>query len=80
MKSLKQQSKLAKCIECCFKLAYEKRYGARLSGGGFGGSAVILVHKDNVEAVKTLLEDKFKGTNYELSVVKPSGGATFIHG
>jgi len=55
--------------------------GARLSGGGFGGSAVVLLHPRDIEtvsrAIKTPYEKKF---NLECAImaITPSDGATVI--
>ncbi len=55
--------------------------GARLSGGGFGGSAVILLHPRDIEtvgqAIKTPYEKKFNLT-CGLRAIIPSEGARII--
>lgn len=55
--------------------------GARLSGGGFGGSAVVLVHPDDVEKVSAALSAAYAeahGQPCDISVVEPSGGACVV--
>jgi len=55
--------------------------GARLSGGGFGGSAVFLVEVQNGESVtKYVLEEYKKRTGKEVDAltVVPSAGATLL--
>jgi len=52
--------------------------GARLSGGGFGGSTVLLVKKSDIEKVKKDLQQALKGTNYEVFAVLPKAGAKII--
>ncbi len=55
--------------------------GARLSGGGFGGSAVILVHPRDADVVaQALASDYHKtlGTNCEIKVIRPSAGARLV--
>ena len=53
-------------------------YGARMTGGGFGGCTVNLVERDAVasvtEALRGGLERQF-GTGPELFVSRPSQGA-----
>jgi galactokinase len=55
--------------------------GARLSGGGFGGSAVILVHPRDIEtvsqAIKAPYEKQFDLT-CNIRTIIPSAGATII--
>jgi len=53
--------------------------GARLSGGGFGGSAVILVHPGDVEAIRQTLTSAYQnhfGHPCDIQVIIPSDGAT----
>ena len=55
--------------------------GARLSGGGFGGSAVLLVHPRNAETIGTALANAYKaemGTDCEIYYVKAFDGATIV--
>jgi galactokinase len=53
-------------------------YGARMTGGGFGGCAVILVENAAIAAVKLAVERAFEqsfGTKPELFASKACGGA-----
>jgi galactokinase len=55
--------------------------GARLSGGGFGGSAVVLLHPRDVEhAIQAIATDyeKQAGHSCDISVITPSSGAEII--
>ncbi len=55
--------------------------GARLSGGGFGGSAVVLLHPRDVEhATQAIATDyeKQAGHACDISVITPSSGAGMI--
>lgn len=55
--------------------------GARLSGGGFGGSAVVLVHPHDVEAVNKVLATSYEkefGYPCDIRVVTPSSAAQVI--
>jgi len=57
--------------------------GARLSGGGFGGSAVFLVHEKDVEFVKEAILRLYKektGVDCQYCVVLPSSGARIRKG
>jgi galactokinase len=52
--------------------------GARLSGGGFGGSVVLLVHPRNAQTIGTALANAFKkeiGSDCEIYYVKAFSGA-----
>jgi galactokinase len=52
--------------------------GARLSGGGFGGSAVILVHPRDVAAIRQTLTGAYQkhlGHACDIQVITPSDGA-----
>lgn len=51
--------------------------GARLSGGGFGGAAVVLVHARDAETAAQALAS---ATGADVSVIHPSDGATIING
>jgi len=56
-------------------------YGARLSGGGFGGSIVALIEKDRATAVSEALAAAFAsvyGRRISPRVVVPSAGARII--
>lgn len=54
--------------------------GARLSGGGWGGSAVALVHAGNADAIcaKIIEACKTKGLHPTAEIIIPSAGATII--
>lgn len=56
--------------------------GARLSGGGFGGSAVVLVHPRDVDvtvrALRTVYERE-QGHSCDIRVITPSDGARLVH-
>ncbi|HNQ80790.1 MAG: galactokinase [Acidobacteriota bacterium] len=55
--------------------------GARLSGGGFGGSAVVLVEKDRSPAIAASLASAYaaaRGRRLEPRVVLPSAGARLV--
>lgn len=55
--------------------------GARLSGGGFGGSAVVLVHPRDVEAVNKTLANSYEkefGCPCDIRAVTPSSAAQVI--
>ena len=55
--------------------------GARLTGGGFGGSVVVLIHPRDVEiATKAISEAYKKRHNHtcDIRVIKPSSGASVI--
>lgn len=55
--------------------------GARLSGGGFGGSAVLLVHPDKVDDVIAALNEPYKQTfGHECAAhrILPSEGACLL--
>ncbi len=73
------------CEELDFVVAEAKRIpgalGARLSGGGFGGSAVVLVNPRDAETVAVALESVFKakyGHPCDVSVIIPSEGAHLV--
>jgi len=54
-------------------------FGARMTGGGFGGSTVNLVHNDAVpELASALIREyqQFWGVTPQLHVCRPSGGAS----
>jgi galactokinase len=56
-------------------------YGARLSGGGFGGSIVVLVDSGKAAAVRTELERAYQARYHraaESMLVSPAAGATII--
>lgn len=54
--------------------------GARLSGGGWGGSAIALVHAKNADAIcEQIIEtSKAKGLHPTAEIIVPSAGATIV--
>jgi galactokinase len=53
-------------------------HGARMVGGGFGGSAIVLADSDRLSAVTTAVTDRFAAEGYEpprTFVAVPSAGA-----
>jgi galactokinase len=55
--------------------------GARMTGGGFGGSAIALVPHDRVDAVRELVEQRFDGVGWrkpDIFAVRASGGAALV--
>lgn len=55
-----------------------KALGARLSGGGFGGSVVILTTPDNARSVGSAVAERFHaryGTACDIRIIRPSAGA-----
>jgi len=55
--------------------------GARLSGGGFGGSAVVLVHPRDAETAAAALANAYAarfGTPCDVRVIKPADGAHVV--
>jgi len=55
--------------------------GARLSGGGFGGSVVVLVHPRDAETASIALANAYAskfGKPCDVSVIKPSAGAHIV--
>jgi len=55
--------------------------GARLSGGGFGGSVVALIHPRDAEAVSQAINAAFEkahGHPCDISVITPSAGARIV--
>ncbi len=55
--------------------------GARLSGGGFGGSAILLLEKQNLDSVAMALEKAYVekiGHPAEIRTVLPSDGARMV--
>jgi galactokinase len=56
-------------------------YGARMTGGGFGGCAIALVKQDAVETLKTAIADQYDGQFEKPAIVYttyPSSGATIL--
>lgn len=73
------------CEELDFVVATARKIpgvlGARLSGGGFGGSAVVLVNPRDAATVAAALESAFTtqyGHPCEVSVITPSQGARLV--
>lgn len=55
--------------------------GARLSGGGFGGSAVVLVNACDADAAAKAIAEKYHaatGKDCEVSRIQPSQGASIV--
>ncbi len=55
--------------------------GARISGGGFGGSAVVLVRADQAEAARAAIAEGYKaqtGKPCDVAQITPSQGATVV--
>ena len=55
--------------------------GARLSGGGFGGSCVLLVKPEAAEAIEKTINSKYEakfGERCKISVIKASEGAHVV--
>ncbi len=55
--------------------------GARLSGGGFGGSVVVLVHPRDAETASIALANAYAakfGKPCDVSVIKPAAGARVL--
>ena len=48
-------------LDLIVEIAWENQgvYGARMTGGGFGGCAVVLVHKDHVDEVSAAIRDRY---------------------
>jgi galactokinase len=62
-------------------LACKGVYGARLMGGGFGGSAVAVVEPAMCEEIKTKVRDQYAarfGINCEVHVAEPADGTAII--
>lgn len=67
-------------LDLIVEIAWENPgvYGARMTGGGFGGCAVVLVHKDQVEAVSEAIRERYPretGLTPELFVFTAVDGA-----
>jgi galactokinase len=55
--------------------------GARLSGGGFGGSVVVLVHPRDAETAGAALASAYAakfGKPCDVSIIKPAAGAYVV--
>ncbi len=70
------------CVELDFLVSRAEKtagvLGARLSGGGFGGSAVVLVEKDQAPAAGLALSRAYEaefGTPCDVLALQPSAGA-----
>jgi galactokinase len=53
--------------------------GARLTGGGFGGSAIALIQQDSLPTLRTTLQDAFSARSWQVPqpvVVFAAGGAS----
>ncbi|MBO5643326.1 MAG: galactokinase [Kiritimatiellae bacterium] len=56
-------------------------YGARLSGGGFGGSCCLLVDPTAADKISTQIKKEYKakfGDEPECSLIRPSAGASLL--
>jgi galactokinase len=56
--------------------------GARLSGGGFGGSAVVLVKTEAAESAAKAIAEAYKaktGKDCEVSMIQPSIGGSIVY-
>jgi len=56
-------------------------YGARLSGGGFGGSAVVMTSPDKADEIRTYIESSYGekfGNPCETHLITPSDGAKLL--
>ena len=56
-------------------------YGARLSGGGFGGSCCLLVDPSAADKIAAQISKEYKakfGDEPTCSVIKPSEGAHLV--
>jgi len=59
----------------------ESCFGARMTGGGFGGCAVALVREDSVEAFANAVSAAYKsksGLDAKIYICKASGGASVV--
>jgi len=60
----------------------EEVVGARLSGGGFGGAALLVVRSKDKDEVKKKIEHLYKekiGSDCEITFVVPSSGARIVN-
>jgi galactokinase len=69
-------------LDACVDAAVEAgAHGARMVGGGFGGSAVVLVDRDRADAVADAVRDRFASEGYSVPRtfdVVPAAGARRI--
>ena len=57
-------------------------YGARMTGGGFGGCTVNLINKDRLDSFIGMIKEKYKeefGIDAQVFTVEISGGARVIN-
>lgn len=54
--------------------------GARLSGGGFGGAAIVMVHANAAQRIGEKITGicKTRGVNPDIISITPSAGAAII--
>jgi galactokinase len=70
-------------IDCLVDIALELPgvYGARMTGGGFGGCTITLVKADNVEKVQEAIIAEYKertGLDATCLITRPGPGAAII--
>lgn len=69
-------------VEICRELGQEGGvFGARMTGGGFGGCAVALVRSDRTDALIPAIRDRYRartGIEPELFVTRPAEGAEIV--
>ena len=56
-------------------------YGARMTGGGFGGCTVTLVEKDKADAITRRIVSEYKvatGIDPTIFVTRPAAGARIV--
>jgi galactokinase len=74
-------AELDEIVELTLRDHQQLVYGSHLSGGGFGGCIVTLLHRDAVEHVKTAIAKEYRsrdGKKASFVVCYPSGGAGVI--
>lgn len=63
-------------------MSVEGVYGSRITGGGFGGCTVTLVHKDSVETLTKAFEEQYpshnRGLHATVFATKPGPGARVL--
>lgn len=67
-------------LDLIVEIAWENPgvYGARMTGAGFGGCAVVLVHKDQLDSLSAAIRERYPketGLTPELFVFEPEDGA-----